>query len=77
MQAPTKQRRLDAHVVAIVHVDATVEALEGEVPWRAALLENMGTKALAALIVRKVSKPKPKGKKSDLVLQVVVLWATK
>ena len=77
VQARMKQRRLDVHAVVIVLYDATVESLKGEAPWTAALLKNMGMKALAALIVRKGAKPNPKGKKADLFLQVGVLWATK
>ena len=76
-QVRTKQRRLYAHAFVIVLADATVEALEGEALWTAALLKNMGMKALADLIVRRGAKPNPKGKKADLVLQVGVLWATK
>ena len=77
VQARMEKRRLDTHAVAIVLVVATVEALEGEALWTAALLENLGMKALVALIVRKGAKPNTKDKKADLVLQVGVLWDTK
>ena len=63
MQAHTKQRRLDSHVVVIVLADATVEALEGEAPWTAALLKNMGVKLIESLVVRKGANPNPKGKR--------------
>ena len=72
-----KQRRIDAHAVEILLANATVEALKGKTPWMATLLENMGMNALAALIVREGAKPKPKGRKVDLLLQVGVLWDTK
>ena len=77
VQAHTKQQSLDAHAVNIVMAKAIVEALEGEALWTAVLVEKLGMKALAALIVKKGAKPNPKGKKADLVLQVGVLWATK
>ena len=77
VQARTKQWSLDAHTVAIMMFDATVETLEGEALWTAMLLKNLGIKLLAALIVRKGAKPNPKGKKADLVLQFGVLWDTK
>lgn len=74
-QALTKKRRLDLHAAAIVLADTTVEALEGEAPWTAAVLGKLGVKELAALIVRKGGKAMYKGKKEQWVLQVGVLWA--
>ena len=59
VQACTKQRRLDAHAVAIVLSNSTVKALKYEAPWMADLLENLVMKVLAALIVMKGVKPKP------------------
>ena len=61
-QVHTKQRRMDAHAVSIVLADYTVETLKGKAPWTTALIENLGMKALADLIVRKGAKTKPKGK---------------
>ena len=69
--------KVECGLQMIVLADATVEALEGEAPWTAVLLEKLGMKVIASLIVRKGVKPNPKGKKSDLVLQVGILWATK
>jgi len=63
------------HAAAIVLADTTVEALEGEAPWTAAVLGKLGVKELAALIVRKGGKAMYKGKKEQWVLQVGVLWA--
>ena len=68
VQTRTNQRRLEVHAVAIVLDATTVEALEGEASWAAALLEKLGMKALTDLIVRKGAKPKPKCKKADFVL---------
>ena len=77
VQARMKQRGVDAHVVVIVLANATVDDLKGKAPGMAALIKNLGMKALAALVVVKGVKPNTKGKKADLVLQVGVMWATK
>ena len=69
--------KVECGLQMIVLADATVEALKGEAPWTAVLLEKLGMKVIASLIVRKGANPNPKGKKADLVLQVGVLWATK
>ena len=76
VQSRMKQWRLDVHVVSIMLADAIVESPEGEAPWTDILLQNLGMKTLAGLIVRKGAKPNPRGKKADLLLQFGVLWDT-